>query len=109
MFAATARFAVLWCVIARDPQDPRRLLVVPADLCPRAGRADVKIDAEAPCGALTLRCRYGVWLDRRDFAAVRRAGWLDGKDLERARRRRRELESARRVAGEVSEEEGAED
>ena len=64
-FAATTDRAVLWAVLEHDPQGPR-LLVVAADMNPWTGRGDVEVDAEAPSGALTLRCGTAVWLAEED-------------------------------------------
>ena len=94
-FAATAGCGVLWAVVDHDAG---RLLVVAADMGPQVGSGDVAVDAEAPSGALTLRCAIAAWLGERHFAAARRVSFLAPADLGRARHRRRAIESQRPAA-----------
>lgn len=61
--AATRDFPVEWLVVERSARPPARLLVLPADTNPLLGSADLPVPAAAGAGPLSLRCRYGVWLD----------------------------------------------
>ncbi|MCP4661238.1 MAG: hypothetical protein GY856_38025, partial [bacterium] len=90
--SATAEFSVQWAVLDRDPGDERRLLVVAADLNPVIGSTDVAAPADSACGALSLRCGFEVRLDARDFDPEMRTGFLEPELLERARRKRAEIE-----------------
>ncbi len=87
VFAETAELSVLWAVVEHDPE-LRRFLVVAADPNRLVGRADVAVPPEAACGALSLRCRYALWLAAADFDTAERAVSLDPKTLERVRRKR---------------------
>ncbi|MCP4663984.1 MAG: hypothetical protein GY856_52040, partial [bacterium] len=69
----------------------RRLLVVPADLNPLVGSADVATPAGSACGALSLRCGFEVWLEAGDFDLEMRTGFLEPALLDRARRKRAEI------------------
>lgn len=88
----TADFPVEWMILDRDPGPPERFHAVPADANPLAGSADVEVPAGEPGGPLTLRCRYGVWIDMDAFDPERRTGALAPATVEEARRKRRELE-----------------
>lgn len=101
VFPETARFDVQWAVLAHQPPE---LLVVPADDRPLVGSADVAVPAGASCGALTLRCRFGVWLGEAAFDPEMRTGRLAPEDLERIRRKRAEVERGA-VVGSVLERE----
>lgn len=118
---ATAEHAVEWLLAERDGG---RWLLVPADVDPWVGSADLEVAAEETGGPLVLRCRHALWADaavladavasgrleaRRAAAAAerhRRAadGSLDGSPLEREtdadpvyRRRDGEVAAARAV------------
>lgn len=88
----TARFDVEWAVLARDAEDPARLLVVAADGQPLVGSADVGIPASSPGGPLTLRCRFGGWVDAGRLTSPTHTGSLAADDLARARQSRNEVE-----------------
>ena len=64
------------------------VLVVPADSVPLSGSADVAIQAQDPCGPLTLRCGVGQWIDGA-LPPDERTGALAPEALDRARERRR--------------------
>ncbi len=95
VFAETADLQ--WAALERDPADGRRLLAVPADVHPHLGSADVAVPADSASGAMSLRCRFGVWLDVDDFDRERRTGSLEPEVLERARRKRAALDGDRPV------------
>lgn len=88
---ACGELPVEWAAVEVHPEEPRRLWVVPADANSLAGGADVAVPADAPCGPLTLRCAFGLWVDARQCNPMRRTGTLPAESLERARRRRRDL------------------
>ena len=69
------------------------LLVVPADTHPSAGSADVEVPAGAPGGPLSLRCRFGAWLDAGLFAAATRSGSLAPETVAEALQRLRRVEA----------------
>ncbi|MCP4654812.1 MAG: hypothetical protein GY856_05265 [bacterium] len=96
----TARFDVEWAVLSRDPEDLARLLVVAADGQPLVGSADVEIPISSPAGPLTLRCRFGGWIDAGRLTSPTHTGSLSAEDLARARQRRNEVERDA-VAGSV--------
>ena len=81
----------LWAVVDRDAEDSTRWFVVPADLHPMVGSADVAVGPEDPCGALSLRCRSGAWLRGEDFDSRQRAGRLTDEVVARVRDKRAEL------------------
>lgn len=70
----TAEHAVEWAVLAAAPEDPRRVLMVPADTVPLVGSADVEVPADKVLGPLSLRCRYGVWRRLGDGDLAQREG-----------------------------------
>jgi hypothetical protein len=86
-----AEFPLEWAVVARDPHDGSRLLVVPADAHPATGSADVRVPARASGGPLNLRCGFPVWLPGSVFDPGLRTGWLEASDVLRAERRVDEL------------------
>lgn len=92
VFRETAAFDLEWAVLTHHPQERRRLRVVPADLDPRVGSADVGVPGRAASGALTLRCRFGVWLDEDAFETEMRTGVLSPEDLLRGIRKREEID-----------------
>ena len=94
---------VEWVVLERDPGDAPRLLVVPADLSPLVGSADVAAPAEAG-GPLTLRCAFGVWIDTDDLDPKLRAAVVPRATLEQARRKRQQLEDGTLVGSEPEQE-----
>ncbi len=94
----TAGFPVEWAVLERRPGDPSRLLAVPADTHPLAGSADVEIPANEPAGPLSLRCRFGLWVDASRFDPARRTGAVDSGAIARALAKRAELEAGEATA-----------
>ena len=58
----TADRGLEWAVLAATPDDPRRVLLVPADTVPMIGSADVEVPAEEVVGPLSLRCRFAMWV-----------------------------------------------
>lgn len=51
-----------WAVLERDEAEGR-VLVVPADTSGLAGPRDLRVHAQEPGGALTLRCRFARWIE----------------------------------------------
>jgi hypothetical protein len=99
VLAATAELPVEWAVLERRPGRPGfsgragELLVVPADTQPSAGSADVEVPAASPGGPLSLRCRFGVWVDAGLFAAAKRSGSLSPETVAEALQRFRRVEA----------------
>ncbi len=90
---ATADLPVEWAVLERRSEGRGQLLVVPADTHPLLGTADVEVGEEAPGGPLSLRCRFGVWLDAALFDPELRSGALAPEAVAEALTRYREAES----------------
>jgi len=93
----TADFPVEWAVLELRLGDRSRLLAVPADTNPLAGSADVETLASEPAGPLSLRCRFGLWVDAARFDRARRTAVLDPDAVARAVAKRAEIE-----AGEIN-------
>jgi hypothetical protein len=93
VLAATADLPVEWAILEGRPADSGELLAVPADAYEAAGSADVKVPAGAHGGPLSLRCRFGAWLDAGLFAAATRSGTLAPEAVAEALQRRRRIES----------------
>ncbi|MCP4656992.1 MAG: hypothetical protein GY856_16395, partial [bacterium] len=89
---ATADFAVQWAVIDRDPRDERLVYVVPADIHPLIGSADVAAPAGSTSGALSLRCGFELRIETGTFDPEMRTGFLESEVLDRARHKRAEIE-----------------
>ncbi|HEX6901115.1 MAG TPA: hypothetical protein VF789_15430 [Thermoanaerobaculia bacterium] len=103
---ATAGLPVEWAVLERAADG--KLLVVPADAGPPAGTADVEVPADAPGGPLSLRCRFGTWLDGALFEPGRRSGVLAPETVAEALRRFRQVESGTLAGSPLAEEVDAE-
>src|SRR5215213_895631 len=88
---ATAELPVEWAILDRGTGG--RLLAVPADSGLPAGTADVEVPAGAPGGPLSLRCRYGVWLEEALFEPDLRSGALAPETVAEALHRIREIET----------------
>ena len=88
---ATAELPVEWAILESGPGG--KLLAVPADAGPPAGTADFEIPADAPGGPLSLRCRFGAWLDRRLFEPRLRSGVLAPETVSEALHCFRQVES----------------
>ncbi|HEX9736144.1 MAG TPA: sigma-70 family RNA polymerase sigma factor [Thermoanaerobaculia bacterium] len=73
-----------WVVLESDAE---RVVAVPADTDPLAGSADVVVPAQAPGGALTLRCAHAASLPRILFEPELRSRRLAPAALDEARRR----------------------
>ncbi|HEV2845580.1 MAG TPA: hypothetical protein VG477_12085, partial [Thermoanaerobaculia bacterium] len=95
----TADFPVEWAVLDHRPG---RLLAVPADTCPLTGSADVEVPRGELGGPLVLRCRYSVWGDAARFDPNRRTGTLDAVAVDRALRKRAELDSGSLTASSLA-------
>lgn len=93
----TAESGLEWAVLERDPGDPHRFLMVPADDNPATGSADVAAPEGSARGPLTLRCAHGKWLDADRLDPELRSGALEPECLERAREKRRRVERGERV------------
>ncbi len=107
VLAATANLPVEWAVLGHDPEGPDGLLAVAADSNPLAGSADVTV-AAADGGPLTLRCAFAVRLGSERFESARRTGFLAPGSLERARRKRAEIEAGALTGSMLEEETDAE-
>lgn len=88
---ATADLPVEWAILDRGAAG--KLLAVPADSGLPAGTADVEVPAGAPGGPLSLRCRYGLWLDGALFEPDLRSGVLAPEAVAEALLRIRQIES----------------
>ena len=101
VLAATADLPVEWAILDRRAGE---LLAVPADTRPLAGSADVEVPAELSGGPLSLRCRFGVWLDAALFEPELRSGALTPDIVAEALQRFRRLESGDLEASPLAEE-----
>lgn len=90
---ATADLPVEWAILERGTRG--KLLAVPADSGLPAGTADFEIPADAPGGPLSLRCRFGVWLEGTIFEPRLRSGALAPETVAEALRCFRQVESGR--------------
>ena len=79
-----------------------RYLLVAADLHPLVGSTDVAVPAGAASGVMSLRCGFEVELGEAALGAAKRTGRLEPGDLERARRKRAQIEAGA-VTGSVLE------
>jgi len=104
VLAATADLPVEWAILDRRPGRAGELLAVPADTRPLAGSADVEVPAELSGGPLSLRCRFGVWLDAGLFEPELRSGALTPDIVAEALQRFRRLESGDLEASPLAEE-----
>jgi hypothetical protein len=102
VLAATADLPVEWAILDRRPSG--ELLAVPADTCPLAGSADVKVEEGAPGGPLVLRCRFGVWLAAGVFDPDLRTGSLAAETVADALHCWRQGEAGRGEASPLAEE-----
>ncbi len=84
---ATGDLDVEWVILAHDPADASRFILVPADCHVLAGSADVELDVDSPAGPLTLRCRFATWTAAKLLRPNLRVGVLASEDLARACRR----------------------
>jgi len=101
VLAATADLPVEWAILDRRAG---QLLAVPADTRPLAGGADVEVPAELSGGPLSLRCRFGVWLDAALFEPELRSGALTPDIVAEALHHFRRLESGDLEASPLAEE-----
>jgi hypothetical protein len=99
---ATADLPVEWAVLDRGAGG--KLLAVPADSGLPAGTADVEVPANSPGGPLSLRCRYGVWLDEAAFEPDLRSGALAPETVAQALRRVHQIESGTLTGSPLAEE-----
>lgn len=83
VFRETAELDLQWAVV--EHRHARGLRVVPADMNPILGRADVSVAADSSCGALTLRCGYGTWLGGERFDPRLRTGSVPPGPIARVR------------------------
>jgi hypothetical protein len=86
LLPATAQLPVEWSLIARRPDRPSLVLAVPADTCPLLAGSDVEVPAGSAAGPLSLRCRFGVWLEESLFTPDLYVGALEPELRERASR-----------------------
>jgi hypothetical protein len=97
----TADFPVEWALLDRRSG---QMLAVAADTNPLAGSADVEILPGEPAGPLSLRCRFGLWVDASRFDPSRWTGVLDPDAVARALAKRAELESGDLTASPLADE-----
>lgn len=76
LLPATAEHAVEWLLAERDGD---RWLLVPADVDPWVGSADVEVGAEETGGPLVLRCRHALWVDAEVLADAVDSGRVDAR------------------------------
>jgi hypothetical protein len=100
---ATADLPVEWAVLEQRSGD-RRVLTVPADTQPLCGTADVEVAADSAGGPLSLRCRFGVWLDAALFDPELRSGALAPETVAAALDRRRQVEQGALAPSPLAEE-----
>ena len=101
VLAATADLPVEWAILDRRAG---KVLAVPADTRPLAGSADVEVPVELSGGPLSLRCRFGVWLDAALFEPKLRSGALTPDIVAEALQRFQRLESGDLEASPLAEE-----
>lgn len=89
VFRETAESSVQWAVLEAGDE---RLLVVAADLGREVGSADVAVERGGVGAALTLRCRFAVWMPAAAFDPCLLTGRLTADALDRARRKRESIE-----------------
>ena len=91
LFEAQSDPFVQWVLVAQDPADSKRFLAIPADAHFLVGSGDVSLPDQASLGALTLRCRFGVWIDASQLKPEQRIGVLASSFATQARQRWFEL------------------
>lgn len=91
--AETSELPIEWAIIEQDPHDMSRCLAVPADFNPMAGSADVEVQNDRATGPLTLRCKFGIWIDSAAFDTHLRSGFLLPEDVRRASRKLMQIEA----------------
>ena len=101
---ATRDYPVHWVLVAHDPADPGLLLAVPADGNFLVGSADVALPEGAAVGALTIRCRFGVWIADAHLHPRERVGVLEDRVVSQAHQKWGDLGN-RGVVGTVLERE----
>jgi len=99
---ATSELPVEWAILERGTGG--KLLAVPADSGLPAGTADVEVPANAPGGPLSLRCRFGVWLEDAAFRPNLRSGVLAPETVAEALHRVRQVESGTLAGSPLGEE-----
>jgi hypothetical protein len=99
---ATSELPVEWAILERGTGG--KLLAVPADSGLPAGTADVEVPADAPGGPLSLRCRFGVWLEGALFKPDLRSGVLAPETVAEALHRVRQVESGTLAGSPLGEE-----
>lgn len=82
----TAEHSVEWIVVAHDPADAERFLVVPADGNFLVGSEDLELE-DTVLGTVVARCRWGIWVDAEFFDPGLRAAVLGTEDVARIRRK----------------------
>jgi len=92
LLPATAELPIEWAVLEAGPGVARPLLV-PADVQPFVGRADVAVPSTEPCGPLALRCGFAVRVPEAAYGPQtwKRTGLLTPETLAMARQRQREI------------------
>jgi hypothetical protein len=101
---ATRDYPVHWVLVTHDPADPALLLAVPADGNFLVGSADVALPEGAAVGALTVRCRFGVWIASAHLETRERVGVIEERVVSQAHEKWSDLGN-RGVVGTVLERE----
>ncbi len=89
----TSRLPIEWAVVERRSDDALQL--VPADLFPLVGTADVAVSGLDDGSPLTLRCGHAVQVPADRLSRARRSGVLAEVSVIEARRRIRALRAGR--------------
>ena len=91
LFRNNPDFLVQWAAISEHPDDPQLLFIVPADLNPMAGSADVIVPETATWGPITLRCACGLWVARSVLGRAKHSGFLEAEYLVQAQEKMAQL------------------
>ena len=84
LLRASAAWPVEWVVLQADPAHPERVIAVPSDTQPLAGRADLSLAEVTAGGPTTLRCGLAISLPRNVFELELFTRTLRAEDLGRA-------------------------
>lgn len=75
---------LVWVVLRRDDDDPKRLFIVAADINPKIGSTDIALSKKALCNPLSLRCGQNLWIDASQLTISSRIGIVEEWDRKRA-------------------------
>lgn len=91
----TADYPLEWAIVERDPEDVRRLFVVPVDAYPQIGSHDVGLRLDEPGKTANLRCDVGAWLEASRFDMKLHTGALPPDGLAVVRDKREAMASGK--------------